>query len=391
MNSSEWMAWEANSMMQTYGRLPVVVDHGKNATWYDVEGKKYIDFTSGIGVNSLGLCDEGWIEAVTAQLRTFQHCSNYFYNQPAITLAGMLTGASGLSNVFLANSGAEANEGAIKVCRKYSFDKYGPGRETLISLNNSFHGRTLATLTATGQPKFHQWFGPFLDKVSYSDPNMDAVRAVCDGSVCGIFVEPIQGESGVHPMDAGFLRELRAFCNEQDILLVFDEVQCGLGRTGALFAYQQYGVTPDVLTLAKGLGGGLPIGAFLCAEKCRDTLGRGMHGSTFGGNPTVCAGAVEVMKRMTPEFLADVTKKGEYLVKSVMDAAPKRVKSVRGKGLMIGFVVDGDPHELLVQAAQRGLLVLTAGSDVIRLLPPLSITMEEIKQGLEILIDVLNG
>ncbi len=391
MNSNEWIALESENMMQTYGRVPVVVDHGKNATWYDVDGKKYIDFTSGIGVNSLGICDEGWIAAVTAQLNTFQHGSNYYYNQPAITLAEKLVKASGLSNVFLANSGAEANEGAIKVCRKYSFDKYGEGRATIVSLNNSFHGRTLATLTATGQPKFHQWFGPFLDKVCYADPNMDAIRAVCDGSVCGILVEPIQGESGVHPMNEGFLKELRAFCDEQDILLVFDEVQCGLGRTGALFAYQQYGVTPDVVTLAKGLGGGLPIGAFLCGQKCKDTLGKGMHGSTFGGNPVVCAGAVEVMNRMTPEFLSEVSEKGEYIVKTVMDAAPKLVKSVRGKGLMIGFVVDGDPHDLLFKAAEKGLLILSAGSDVVRLLPSLTITKAELDEGLAILIDILNG
>lgn len=391
MNSSQWIELEHQSVMQTYGRVPVVVDHGKNATWYDVEGKKYIDFTSGIGVNSLGMCDEGWIRAVTAQLNAAQHVSNYYYNQPAITLAGMLTGAGGFSDVFFANSGAEANEGAIKVCRKYSFDKYGPGREMLISLTGSFHGRTLATLSATGQPGFHQWFGPFLDKVGYADPDMDAIRAVCDGSVCGILVEPIQGESGVHPMDAGFLRELRAFCDERDILLVFDEVQCGLGRTGALFAFQQYGVIPDVLTLAKGLGGGLPIGAFLCGEKCRDTLGRGAHGSTFGGNPAVCAGAVEVMRRMTPDFLAEVTQKGEYIRERITDAAPKSVRSVRGRGLMIGLEVEGDPHALLTRCAGRGLLVLPAGTDVIRLLPPLSITFDEIDEGLEILTGVLDG
>lgn len=390
MNAEKTMALESRYTMQTYGRVPVAVDHGKNATWYDADGKKYIDFTSGIGVNSLGVCDEGWISAVTAQLGKIQHCSNYYYNQPAAILARMLVEASGLSNVFFGNSGAEANEGALKVCRKYSFDKYGDGRATILSLTNSFHGRTIATLTATGQDKFHQWFGPFLDKVYYADPNMDAIRSACDGTVCGILVEPIQGESGVRPMDPDFLKELRAFCDQQDILLVFDEVQCGIGRTGTLFAYQSYGVIPDVLTLAKGLGGGLPIGAFLCGEKCRDTLKAGMHGSTFGGNPVVCAGAIEVLNRLTPDFLADVAKKGTYICDKVMNAHPKSVKAVRGMGLMIGFVIDGDPHEVVSEAAKKGLLVLSAGSDVVRLLPSLTITMDEIDEGVNSLIEVLN-
>jgi acetylornithine/N-succinyldiaminopimelate aminotransferase len=391
MNHAEIIETEKKYIMQTYGRLPITVDHGENAVWYDTNGKKYIDFTSGIGVNSLGLCDREWTEAVKKQLDHFSHCSNYYYSESSVKLAQMVVEASGMSNIFFCNSGAEANEGAIKVCRKYSFDKYGSGRSKFITLQKSFHGRTIATLTATGQDKFHQWFGPWLPDIAYAQPNMESVRSLCDGSVCGILVEPIQGESGVYPMDASFMTELRAFCDEQDILLCFDEVQCGIGRTGKLFAFQNYQVQPDVLTLAKGLGGGLPIGAFLCGEKAKDTLGKGMHGTTFGSNPVVCAGGVVVMNRMTDHFLEEVQRKGNRIVEKVLRASPKAVIGWRGMGLMIGFVVAGDPHSYLEKAAQKGLLILSAGSDVIRLLPPLTITDEEIDEGVQILLDVLDS
>ena len=392
MTSNEIIALEQSAMMQTYGRLPVAVDHGKGATWYDADGKRYIDFTSGIGVNALGLCDGDWIAAVTAQLQKAQHVCNYYYTESSAKLAAKLTGLSGLSRVFLANSGAEANEGAIKVARKYSYDKYGEGRGTILTLRSSFHGRTMNTLMATGQEKFHQWFYPFPTGFAYVEAgSMEALEAAYTPDVCAIMAEPVMGEGGVYPLETSYLEALRKFCDEHDLLLILDEVQCGIGRTGKLFAYQHSSILPDVLTLAKGLGGGLPIGAFLCGEKCADTLGKGMHGSTFGGNPVVAAGALVVLEKLNaPGFLDEVTRKGELIRKSVMSAAPKAVCGVRGKGLMLGFQVKGTPADYLKAAAEAGLLILTAGSDTVRLLPPLNITDEETSEGVQILIQILN-
>lgn len=392
MTSNEIIALEQSAMMQTYGRLPVAVDHGKGATWYDADGKRYIDLTSGIGVNALGLCDEDWIAAVTAQLQKAQHVCNYYYTESSAKLAAKLTALSGLSRVFLANSGAEANEGAIKVARKYSYDKYGEGRGTILTLRSSFHGRTMNTLMATGQEKFHQWFYPFPTGFAYVEAgSMEALEAAYTPDVCAIMAEPIMGEGGVYPLETSYLEALRKFCDEHDLLLILDEVQCGIGRTGKLFAYQHSSILPDVLTLAKGLGGGLPIGAFLCGEKCADTLGKGMHGSTFGGNPVVAAGALVVLEKLNaPGFLDEVTRKGELICKSVMSAAPKAVCGVRGKGLMLGFQVKGTPADYLKAAAEAGLLILTAGSDTVRLLPPLNITDEETSEGVQILIQILN-
>lgn len=392
MTNHEIIALEQSAMMQTYGRLPIAVDHGKGSTWYDADGKKYIDFTSGIGVNALGLCDEDWIAAITDQLHKAQHVCNYYYTESSAKLAAKLTELSGLSRVFLANSGAEANEGAIKVARKYSYDKYGEGRGTILTLKSSFHGRTMNTLMACGQEKFHQWFYPFPTGFAYVEAgNMDALNAAYTSDVCAIMVEPVMGEGGVYPLEDAYLQALRKFCDERDLLLICDEVQCGIGRTGKMFAFQHASILPDVLTLAKGLGGGLPIGAFLCGEKCADTLGKGMHGSTFGGNPVAAAGALVVLDKLTaPGFMDEVTRKGEMIREAVMSAAPRAVKGVRGKGLMLGFQVEGAPADYLKAAVEAGLLVLTAGSDTVRLLPPLNITDEEITAGVEILIGVLN-
>ena len=392
MNSQEIIALENFAMMQTYGRIPVAVSHGKGSTWYDADGKEYIDLTSGIGVNALGLCDDEWVAAVTAQLSKVQHVCNYYYTESSAKLAKALTDASGLSCVFLANSGAEANEGAIKVARKYSYDKYGEGRGTILTLKSSFHGRTMNTLMATGQDKFHQWFYPFPTGFAYVEAgNMDALTVACTPDVCAIMVEPVMGEGGVYPLEVSYLEALRAFCDERDILLIFDEVQCGMGRTGKFFAYQHTSILPDVLTLAKGLGGGLPVGAFLCGEKCKDTLGKGMHGSTFGGNPVVAAGAQVVMDKLSaPGFMDEITRKGNYIRETVMNASPKKVKGVRGKGLMIGFQVEGTPADYVKKAAERGLLILSAGSDTVRLLPPLNITDAELARGVELLIGVLD-
>ena len=393
MTNQEIMALEQSAMMQTYGRLPIAVSHGKGATWYDADGKEYIDFTSGIGVNALGLCDEDFIAAVTQQLNKAQHVCNYYYTESSAKLAAKLTELSGLSRVFLANSGAEANEGAIKVARKYSYDKYGEGRGTILTLKSSFHGRTMNTLMATGQEKFHQWFYPFPTGFAYVEAgNMDALETAYTPDVCAIMVEPIMGEGGVYPLEEAYLQALRAFCDAHDLLLICDEVQCGIGRTGKMFAYQWAGILPDVLTLAKGLGGGLPIGAFLCGAKCAETLGKGMHGSTFGGNPVSAAGALVVLGKLSaPDCMSEILRKGEMIRSAVMSAAPKAVKGARGKGMMLGFQVEGTPADYLKAAAERGLLVLTAGADTIRLLPPLTISDDELQRGIALLIDVLNG
>ncbi len=391
MNTKQIMALDHENIMQTYGRLEIAPVSGKNATMTDADGKTYIDFTSGIGVNCLGWCDAGWIAAVEAQLHKIQHMCNYFYSESAGVLAEKLIKLSGLKRVFFGNSGAEANEGAIKLARKYSYDKYGENRATIITLRNSFHGRTVTTLAATGQDVFHQYFYPFTEGFKYVAANdLAAITEAMTPDVCAIIAEPIQGEGGVNMLDIDYVKALRALCDERDVLLIFDEVQTGVGRTGKFFGFEYFGIKPDIVTMAKGLGGGLPIGAFIGGEKVETTLGAGMHGTTFGANPVVMSGAVEVVNRVsTPGFLSEVEKKGEYLIAKVMATNPTKVKSVRGRGLMIGFAVEGNPKDYLHECADAGLLVLTAGSDVIRLLPPLSISYEEIDKGVEILAKVL--
>ncbi len=393
MTSNEIIALDKANIMQTYGRLNIVPVSGKNATMCDADGKTYIDFTSGIGVNALGWCDEGWISAVTEQLGKIQHFSNYFYCESAGRLAENLISASGLRRVFFGNSGAEANEGAIKLARKYSFDKYGEGRATIITLQSSFHGRTVTTLAATGQDVFHQYFYPFTEGFKYVPANdIDAMREAMTSDVCAVFAEPIQGEGGVNLLCPEYVKALRALCDERDVLLVFDEVQTGIGRCGKLFGFEHFDVKPDILTLAKGLGGGLPIGAFIGGEKVENTLTAGMHGSTFGANPVVAAGACHVIDRVnTPEFLAEVEKKGKYIIDSIMSKNPSKVTAVRGRGLMLGFAVNVNPKDILHVCADNGLLVLTAGKDVVRLLPPLTISYEEIDKGCEILADALGA
>ncbi len=391
MNSKEIIALDESYIMQTYGRLKIAPVSGKNATMVDADGKTYIDFTSGIGVNSLGWCDDSWRDAVKAQLDKIQHFSNYFYCQSAGELAKLLIEDSGLKRVFFGNSGAEANEGAIKLARKYSFDKYGEGRSTIITLKNSFHGRTVTTLAATGQDNFHQFFYPFTEGFKYAPANdVDALMAEITDDVCAIMAEPIQGEGGVNPLETEYAKTLRKICDERDLILIFDEVQTGIGRTGKLFAYEHFGIKPDIVTLAKGLGGGLPIGAFIGGEKVESTLSAGMHGSTFGANPVVTAGALEVINRVSDKaFLDEVTKKGEYLTSKLLETAPSKVKAIRGKGMMIGLAVEGTPKDYLLAAADAGLLVLTAGKDVVRLLPPLTISYDEIDKGVKILAEIL--
>lgn len=382
---------DSSYIMNTYGRNDVIIDHGIGSTLFSDDGKQYIDFASGIGVLSLGTADSGYIDAVTAQISKVQHMSNYFYSVPTSLLAEKIVKSSEMCKVFFANSGAEANEGAIKTARKYSFDKYGNGRNTIVTFTSSFHGRTVTTLSATGQDVFHNYFFPFTDGFKYCEyNNISALNEALTDDVCAVMLEVIQGEGGVNLLCNNFAKALAEACHAKDILIIIDEVQTGIGRTGKLYGFQNFDIKPDIMTLAKGLAGGMPIGAVVVGEKCADTLGRGMHGSTFGGNPVSAAAANYVLSKVdNDEFLAKVCEKGEKIREAVRSFNSPIVKEVRGYGLMIGIQVDGDPHELANKALESGLIVLTAGKDVIRMLPPLSITDEEIGTGLEILKSVL--
>ncbi len=377
-------------IMHTYGRLPLVPDHASGSTMWDKDGKKFIDFTSGIGVNALGYSDAGWVKAVFEQASRYQHVCNYYYCEPATELAEYLVKTSGLCNVFFGNSGAEANEGAIKLARKYSFDKYGEGRATVVTLRQSFHGRTVTTLAATGQDVFHQYFFPFTEGFKHVEAgNLAALTEACTADVCAVMMEVIQGEGGVNILPMEYIQAVRAFCDARDILLILDEVQTGMGRTGKVFAYQNYDILPDICTVAKGIAGGLPMGAFIAGEKCKDTLGASMHGTTFGSNPVCAAAACYVTSQLTEEFLDSVNRKGQLIADKVLAAGLDNVVSVRHLGMMVGIQVKNSPKDVLKKAFDAGLLVLTAGSDVVRLLPPLNISMGELDEGLGILLDVL--
>ena len=372
-------------IMHTYGRYDVALKNGKGATVYDEDGKKYIDVSSGIGVNSLGYCDDGWVDAVTKQAGTIQHMSNYFYSSQASELAEKLCSLTGFSKVCFGNSGAEANECAIKIARKYSFDKYGEGRNQIITLQNSFHGRTITTLSATGQDVFHNYFFPFTEGFAYVQPNdIQALKNAITNSTCAVMFELVQGEGGVNILDKDYVSELAQLCAEKDILLIADEVQTGVGRTGKLFAYQNYSITPDLMTVAKGLGGGLPIGLCMCGDKLKDVMSPSTHGTTFGANPVVCAGANYVVDVVSNEdFLNKVEEKGKYLEEKIM--AMPNVKAVRRMGLMIGIELEnGNAHQLAVKCVENGLLIITA-KELMRMLPPLTITYEEMDKAIEIL------
>ena len=390
MTFEEVRQQEKQNIMPVYSRFPVALVSGKGATAKDVGGKEYIDFTSGIGVNALGYADPEWAAAVAKQAAALQHVSNLYYSPVQTAAAEKLCSLSGMSKVFFANSGAEANECAIKLARKYGIDRLGPGRTEIVTLKNSFHGRTVTTLAATGQNEFHESFAPLTAGFSYAEPTMEDVAAAVTDKTCAVLLELIQGEGGVVPMGEAFVRDLRAFCTERKILMAVDEVQTGVGRTGAFYCYQNYGVLPDVVTSAKGLSAGLPLGACLCAQPFADVLGPGTHGSTFGGNPVACAAALVVMDRVSsPEFLKDVREKGAYFAEKL--SGMPGVSSVRGMGLMLGAKPEnGDPAGLAAKCLEKGLLILTA-KDVLRLLPPLVITKEEADRGLGILEEVLGS
>ncbi len=384
MNSNEIKKLDKEKIVSTYGRYDLVAESGKGACCTSAEGKKYIDFTAGIGVNSLGFCDDGWVEAVTAQLKKLQHVSNLFYTEPQVKVADMLTSRTGLKKVFFGNSGAEANEAAIKTARKYGTVNKGENVNKIITLNNSFHGRTMATITATGQEHYHKFFTPFVGGFDYCDANDSAqLEKLADENTCAIMMEMIQGEGGVLNLEEDFVKAAERICREKDILFIVDEVQTGIGRSGKLFAHEHFGVKPDIVTFAKGIGGGLPIGGAIFSEKCCDVLKPGDHGTTYGGNPVACAGAVEVLTRMDDAFLREVEAKGEYIKEKLM--AMPQVKGVSGMGLMLGVAVEGKEASMVVSdALEAGLMILTA-KDKVRLLPPLTITYEEIDAGLAIL------
>lgn len=377
---------DSEYLAKTYARYPVALVGGKNATLVDSEGKEYIDFGAGIAVNIFGANDEEWKAAVIEQLGKIQHVSNYYYAEPQVRLAQMLCERTGAKRVFFSNSGGEANECALKAARKYSFMKYGAGRSRIVSLKNSFHGRTLFTLTATGQDEFHRYFGPFVPDVFYAAPEIGDVIRVAGNDTCAVIIECVQGESGVTALSPSFVSALSRWCAENDVLLICDEVQCGNGRCGTLYAYEQYSIKPDIVTTAKGLAGGLPIGACLFFERAQDAFSAGDHGSTFGGNPVSCAAAVNVIGRITPEFLLEVQGKAAYLRAKLKNF--EGVKEVTGLGMMIGLEIEKDSKQVAKACLEKGLLVLTAHRRL-RLVPPLTITKTEMDEGLSILREVL--
>lgn len=373
----------------TYARFPIELVSGKGAILKDSNGKEYIDLGSGIAVNIFGVADDEWQKAVTHQLSVLPHTSNLYYSEPCSTLAELLCERTGMKKVFFSNSGAEANECAIKVARKYAFDKYGDeSHSTIITLKNSFHGRTIATLKATGQDVFHTDFGPFPEGFVYAEANnFDDVKKFVDTDKCiAVMMELVQGEGGVCKLDEKFVKSVAELVKEKDMLLIIDEVQTGNGRTGELYAYMHYGIQPDIVTTAKGLGGGLPIGATMLGENVENVLTYGSHGSTFGGNPVSCAGACNIIKRIDDKLLNEVKEKSAYIFSELEGA--KGVKSVSGLGLMIGVETEKPAKEVANACIEKGVLVLTAKTKV-RLLPSLNIDWDDLKKAIRILKEVI--
>lgn len=372
----------------TYGRFPVAFTDGKGARLVDTAGKEYIDLGSGIAVNIFGIADDEWQKAVTEQLGRLQHTSNLYYTEPCAKLAEHLCTRTGMKKVFYGNSGAEANECAIKAARLYSFNKYGEGRSTIVTLKNSFHGRTITTLAATGQDVFHTKFGPFTEGFVYCEAdNIEELRKLtAENNCCGIMFEVVQGEGGIHVLSKEFVAEIDRIAKEKDLVVIVDEVQTGNGRTGKLYGYMNYDIQPDVVTTAKGIGGGLPIGLCMLGEKMKDVFTPGTHGSTFGGNPVCCAGALSIMSRIDDDLMAEVAEKSEYIISELEGA--KGVKSVSGMGLMLGIETERPAPEIIKEAMERGVLVLSAKTKV-RLLPPLNIVKEDLMEAITILKEVI--
>ena len=376
-----------NVLMGTYGRFPIVLERGEGPWVWDTEGKRYLDFTCGISVNNLGQCHPAIVQAVQKQAAKMFHCSNLYWSIPQVALAEKLVSYSGLGKVFFCNSGAEANEGAIKLARKYFYDQGQTDKNEIITMVKSFHGRTLATLTATGQDKVKTGFAPLMPGFHYVPYNdFEGLAAAVNDRTCAVMMEPIQGEGGVYPADAGYLKKVRSLCEEKGLLLIFDEIQCGMGRTGTMFAYENYGVRPDIVTLAKALGGGLPMGAFIATDEVSASFGPGSHGSTFGGNPVAAAAGNAYLETVAEKHLLDNVKTvSAYLKDQLAAIDDSRIKEIRGMGLLLGMEMTVEVAPMVNSCLKQGLLHLNAGPNVIRFLPPLNITEELVDSAVAIL------
>jgi len=387
-NSSSIFSRDSAYVAHTYARFPVAFTGGAGSTLTDENGKSYIDLATGIAVNVFGAADPAWQQAVTKQIAALPHASNLYYTEPCVRLAEILCSRTGLDKVFFGNSGAEANECAIKAARLWSFTHFGETRKTIVTLKNSFHGRTIATLAATGQDVFHEKFGPFPEGFAYADPTdaADVIRKIEETNACAVMMEPVQGEGGVYPLADDFVKTIADYAAAHDVLLIFDEVQTGNGRTGKLYGYMHYGVQPDIVTTAKGIGGGLPLGACMMSARVAECYVPGTHGSTFGGNPVACAGAVSILSRIDDALLAGVNERAEYIFRELNGA--KGVKSISGRGLMIGIECEKSAREVIDACLARGVVVISAKTKV-RLLPALNIPMEQLKEAIAVLKDVI--
>ncbi|WP_338824129.1 Acetylornithine aminotransferase [Moorella humiferrea] len=393
MDNAAIVALGEKYVMRTYGRYPVALVHGEGTRVWDADGREYLDFVGGLAVNSLGHCHPRVVAAIREQAGKLLHCSNLYWIEPQVELARLLVENSALDKVFFCNSGAEANEGAIKLARKFAKEHRGPESYEIITMRRSFHGRTLATLTATGQEKFHRGFAPLPPGFRYVPFNdLASLRAAVGPRTCAVMLEPVQGEGGVYAANKDYLQAVRALCDDEGLLLIFDEVQCGLGRTGYLFAYQYYGVEPDIMTLAKALAGGVPIGAMLAKEKVAASFAPGDHASTFGGNPLATAAGVAAFKALLEEGLVDNARvMGEYFrgeLEKLVREFPQLIE-VRGRGLLLGLEMDGPADAVVAACMERGLLINSLHGHVLRFLPPLNVTKEEIDQAVAILKDAL--
>ena len=391
---SEWIERGKKVIMNTYSQFPIVIEKGDGVYLWDSDGNKYLDFVAGIAVNALGYNNSDYVKEISAQLTKLQHCSNLYWMIPSIELSEMLIQNSCFDKIFYCNSGAEAVEAAIKLSKKYGKKLHGKNCFEIITMKKSFHGRTMATVTATGQTKYQKGYDPLMPGFSYVDfNNFNELENAVSENTCAIIIEPIQGEGGIHPAEKIYLEKVRSLCDKNDIVLVFDEVQCGIGRTGELFAYQLFDIKPDVVSLAKGLGGGFPIGAMLAIQSKADALQPGDHASTFGGNPLACtAGKVVLEKLLNEGVLENVQKIGAHLKIKLIELQKEyeMITDVRGHGLMLGIELDCSVKDIVKDCMEKGLLILGAGENVIRFVPPLIIGKKDIDKGIEILNEVLN-
>ena len=389
MNMNEQMKESEENILHTYNRFPVVFEKGQGCYLYDSEGKEYLDFAAGIAVQSLGYNNKEYTQALKDQIDKLTHISNLYYSVPMAEAAEKVKKASGMEKVFFTNSGTEAIEGALKVARKYSYAKYGENRYEIIAMNHSFHGRSMGALSVTGNEKYRKPFEPLIGGVRFADYNdLESVKSQLTDKTCGIILETVQGEGGIYPATKEFLKGVQALCEEHDLVLILDEIQCGMGRTGSMFAWQEYGVMPDVMTCAKALGCGVPVGAFVLGKKVAETsLAPGDHGTTYGGNPFVCAAVSKVFDLYEKEQIVDhVQKVGAYLEEQLNALVDKYdfLKERRGKGLIQGLEVEGRPvGEIVNRALEHGLIIITAGSNVLRFVPPLVITNADVDEMIE--------